>query len=213
MITNYVSNDVNEYTSSTTSGVTTTTITTANGNMTAATTGSQTTNYTFNALNQLTGKSGGPNGTFSYVYDPLGHQISSTVNSQTTNNLIDPFGLGNVAAQFNGSGNLVAHYTIWSGTGQPGQRERSGVLLRLQPSGLDRRDHECGGGVCQPIQLRSFWPGYDDQRGDCESIHVCGAGWGFERREWAGLHAGADLQYRDRSIPDRRSSRPRWRRH
>ena len=46
--------------------------------MIAATTNGQTTAYTFNALNQLTGVSG-PNGTFSYVYDPLGYQISSTV--------------------------------------------------------------------------------------------------------------------------------------
>ena len=48
-------------------------------------------------------------------YDPLGYQISSTVNGQTTNNLIDPFGLGNVAAQFDSSGNLVAHYTYGLG--------------------------------------------------------------------------------------------------
>ena len=114
VVTNYVSNDVNEYTSTTTNGVTTNYQYDANGNLIAATTNGQATSYTFNALNQLTGVSG-PNGTFSYVYDPLGYQISSTVNAQTTNNLIDPFGLGNVAAQFNGSGNSVAHYTYGFG--------------------------------------------------------------------------------------------------
>ena len=115
VVTNYVSNDVNEYTSTTTNGVTTTYDYDPNGNMIAAKTGGQTTSYTFNALNQMTGVSGSPVGTFSYVYDPLGYQISSTVNGQTTNNLIDPFGLGNVAAQFNSSGNLVAHYTYGLG--------------------------------------------------------------------------------------------------
>ena len=67
----------------------------------------------------------GPNGTFSYSYDPLGYQISSTVNGQTTNNLIDPFGLGNVAAQFDSSGNLVAHYTY--GLGLVSQVSASGT--------------------------------------------------------------------------------------
>jgi RHS repeat-associated protein len=114
VVTNYVSNDVNEYTSTTTNGVTTSSQYDANGNLIAATTGGQTTSYTFNALNQLTGVSG-PNGTFSYVYDPLGYQISSTVNGQTTHNLIDPFGLGNVAAQFDSSGNVVAQYTYGLG--------------------------------------------------------------------------------------------------
>ena len=125
VVTNYVSNDVNEYTSTTTNGVTTTYQYDPDGNLIAATTGGQTTTYTFNALNQLTGVSGGPNGTFSYVYDPLGYQISSTVNGQTTNNLIDPFGLGNVAAQFNSSGNLVAHYTY--GLGLVSQVSASGT--------------------------------------------------------------------------------------
>ena len=96
----------------------------ANGNLIAATTNGQTTSYTFNALNQLTGVSG-PNGTFSYMYDPLGYQISSTVNGQTTNNLIDPFGLGNVAAQFDSSGNLIAHYTY--GLGLVSQVSASGT--------------------------------------------------------------------------------------
>jgi RHS repeat-associated protein len=113
-VTNYVSNDVNEYTSTTTNGVTTTYQYDANGNLISATSGGQTTTYTFNALNQLTGVSG-PNGTFSYTYDPLGYQISSTVNGQTINDLIDPFGLGNVAAQFNSSGKLVAEYTYGLG--------------------------------------------------------------------------------------------------
>jgi RHS repeat-associated protein len=114
VVTNYVSNNVNEYMSSTTNGVTTTYRYDGNGNLIGATTGGQTTAYTFDALNQLTGVSG-PNGTFSYTYDPLGYQIASNANGQTTDNLIDPFGLGNVAAQFDSSGNLVAHFTYGLG--------------------------------------------------------------------------------------------------
>ena len=51
-----------------------------------------------------------------YVVRSARYQISSTVNGQTTNNLIDPFGLGNVAAQFDGSSETpVAHYTYGKG--------------------------------------------------------------------------------------------------
>ena len=124
VVTDYVSNDVNEYTSTTTNGVTTTYQYDANGNLIGATTGGQTTTYTFDALNQLTGVSG-PNGTFSYTYDALGYQISSTANGQTTSNLIDPFGLGNLAAQFDSSGNLIAEYTY--GLGLVSQVDGSGT--------------------------------------------------------------------------------------
>src|SRR5262249_16683518 len=44
-----------------------------------------------------------------------GYQVSSTANGQTTNNLIAPFGLGNLAAQFDRKGNLIAHYTYGFG--------------------------------------------------------------------------------------------------
>ncbi len=124
VVTDYVSNDVNEYTSTTTTGVTTSYQYDANGNLISATASGVTTSYTFDAINQLTGVSG-PNETFSYAYDPLGYQISSTVNGQTTNNLIDPFGLGNVAAQFDVSGDLVAHYTY--GLGLVSQVNASGT--------------------------------------------------------------------------------------
>ena len=110
VVTDYTSNSMNEYTQV---GDTTYQYD-ANGNMIGATTNGQTTTYSFNALNQLIGVSGTP-GSFSYSYDALGYQISSTANGQTTNNLIDPFGLGNVAAQFDSSGNLIAHYTYGLG--------------------------------------------------------------------------------------------------
>ncbi len=110
VVTDYTSNSMNEY-----ARVGDTSYQyDANGNLIAATTNGETTTYTFNALNQLTGVSGST-GTYSYTYDALGYQISATANGQTTNNLIDPFGLGNVAAQFDGSGNLIAHNTYGLG--------------------------------------------------------------------------------------------------
>ncbi len=124
VLTNYVSNDVNEYTSSATSGANTTYRYDANGNLIGASTNGQTTTYSFNALSQLAGVSGST-GTYSYVYDALGNQISSVANGETTNNLIDPVGPANVAAQLNGSGNLTARYMY--GLGLVSQVNTSGT--------------------------------------------------------------------------------------
>ena len=161
--------------------------------MIAATTSGQTTTYTFNALNQLTGVSG-PTGTFSYSYDALGYQISSTANGQTTNNLIDPFGLGNVAAQFDSSGNLIAHFTY--GLGWSARSAASGTWYyydyNLQGSTVGITNS--AGEYVNQYSYDPFGAGHDGQRGDCESVYVCGAGWGFERWERADLHAGSVLR-------------------
>jgi RHS repeat-associated protein len=110
----YVVNNVNEYTSSTTNGITTGFQYDADGNLIAQTTGSSTTTYSFNVLNQLTAVNG-PGLTASYGYDPLGHRTSQTVNGVATHFQIDPARLGNVVATFGGAGALTAHYTYGFG--------------------------------------------------------------------------------------------------
>ena len=153
----------------------------ANGNLIAATNG-QTTTYTFNALNQLTGVSR-QTGTFSYTYDALGYQISSTVNGQTTNNLINPWA-GKRQAQFTGSGNLIAHYTYRLGTGQPGHRKRNLVLLRLRPLQLTVGITNAAGAYVNQYSYDPFGQVTTISAGDRESIYVRGAG-RIRRRERA----------------------------
>jgi RHS repeat-associated protein len=53
--------------------------------------------------------------TWTYQYDALGNRITTTHNGQTTHDLVDPFGMGNVVGEFDGSGNLMAHYTVGLG--------------------------------------------------------------------------------------------------
>ena len=48
---------------------------------------------------------------WNFQYDGLGNRVASTHNGNTTHYLIDPSGLGNVEAEFNGTGALTAHYT------------------------------------------------------------------------------------------------------
>ncbi len=99
--TAYSTNDMNEYTS--VGGVADTYD--ADGNLTS----DGTNTYTYNSLNQLIGVTG-PSGTTTYTYNALGQRVASTTNGQTTQCLIDPSGFGDVVAEFDGSGNLIASY-------------------------------------------------------------------------------------------------------
>ncbi len=108
--TTYVSNNMNQYTSVGSA----TYAYDADGNLLSTTSGGATTSYTYDLQGNLVGVST-PQGTSSYQYDALGFRVAATINGQTTQYLIDPTGLGSVVAQFNGSGNLLAHYTYGLG--------------------------------------------------------------------------------------------------
>ena len=127
VVTNYVVNNVNEVTSSITAGLGTTAYQyDLDGNLSAATdpTGN-TTNYTYDDLNQLTAVKG-PGLSASYFHDPLGNLVSQTVNGATTNFQVDPTGYGDIAAGtvvaafsgggvYSNSGGLLEHYTYGLG--------------------------------------------------------------------------------------------------
>ncbi len=115
VVTTYVVNNVNEYTSSTTAGAVTTTYQYDNdGNLIKTAAPGGTTTYTFNEANQLTAASG-PDMSANYTYGALGSRISQSINGVTTSFQVDPIGTGNVVATFNGSGQLAAHYTYGLG--------------------------------------------------------------------------------------------------
>ena len=112
--TTYVVNNVNEYTSTTTSGVTASYQYDADGNLIAQTDPSGTTSYTFNELDELTAVQG-PGLSASYGYDVLGERNSQTINGVTTNFEIDPTIGGALVATFGAGGALTAHYTYGFG--------------------------------------------------------------------------------------------------
>ncbi len=56
-----------------------------------------------------------PTDSWIYEYDALGNQIATIHNGQTTENLVDPTGLGNLVGQYTSSGSLVAGYTYGLG--------------------------------------------------------------------------------------------------
>ena len=113
VVTTYAVNNVNEYASSTTNGITTSYRYDAAGNRIQEVSAQGTTNYTYDEENRLTGIAG-PGGTWNYQYNALGNLVATTHNGQSTNYLVDPAGLGNVVGEY-GSSSLIAHYTYGLG--------------------------------------------------------------------------------------------------
>lgn len=66
--------------------------------------------FAYDDENRLIGVTS-PEGTWLYEYDALGHRVASTHNGVRTQYLVDPTGWGNVVAEYDANGDLLAHYT------------------------------------------------------------------------------------------------------
>ncbi len=182
LVTTYVVNNVNEYTSSTTSGVTTGYQYDADGNLVAQTGPGGTTSYTFNELDQLTAV-GRLNLSASYRYDALGNQNSRTINGVTTNFEIDPTVAGGaVVASFGSGGALRCALHLRVRPGEPGERSRNCRLLRLQQHRLDCGDHGAQRQLRESIQLPAVRTDDDHQRAAGESLYLRRTTRSLERR-------------------------------
>ena len=91
----------------------------ANGNLATVTDSSGTTTYTYNDLNELVSIANPDGSVQSFQYSPLGFMIGTSTASggstSQTNYLVDPTGLGNVVAAYNGNGSLIADYNYGLG--------------------------------------------------------------------------------------------------
>ena len=81
----------------------------ADGNLVQVSSTEGTTTYTYDVENRLVGVTCGAD-TWQYVYDALGRRVETIVNGVATRHIIDPVGLGNRTGDYDGSGNLIAHY-------------------------------------------------------------------------------------------------------
>ncbi len=113
--TAYTVNDMNQYTN--VGGVASTYD--AAGQLTS----DGTTTYTYGPTGQLASVAFGAV-TTSFVYNALGQQISSNSNGQTTQNIVDPGGLGGIVGTLDGSGDVTSHMTYGLGLVGCGQRQR-----------------------------------------------------------------------------------------
>jgi RHS repeat-associated protein len=103
--TNYITNNMNQYAQVGAASYTYD----ADGNMVRKTVGAQTTFYEYDIENRLV-RVVSPEGTWQYTYDALGNRVAVTINGTTRRYVHDPIGLVDVAAEYNGSGNLIARY-------------------------------------------------------------------------------------------------------
>ncbi len=117
--TAYDTNELNEYTSV---GAGTLTYD-ADGNLISESGGNRNASYAYDAQNRLvqvvtTG------GTWNYEYDVFGNRTATVHNGQRTEYLLDPTGLVDVVGEFDGAGNVLAHYA--QGLGLAGRFDASG---------------------------------------------------------------------------------------
>ncbi|MGD1919851.1 MAG: hypothetical protein ACFCAD_13750 [Pleurocapsa sp.] len=103
---NYSTNNLNQYQSA----GTTTYSYDLDGNLTSKTEGGQTWTYSYNDDNCLVEVIDGDNNLTQYEYDAFGNRTATVYNGQRTEYLIDPFGYGDVIAEYDGDGNLIAKY-------------------------------------------------------------------------------------------------------
>jgi RHS repeat-associated protein len=106
----------------------------ANGNLQTVTDSSGTTTYAYNDLNQLVSITGSDGTVTTFQYSPLGFLVGTNVNGTQTNYLVDPTGLGNVVASYNGSGSLIANYAYGLG-----------LVAQNGPSGTGYYDFDASG--------------------------------------------------------------------
>ena len=104
--TAYVINNLNEYLSAGGASFTYDT----DGNLVSKSGAGGTWQYIYDDEGRLVSTTG-PGVTWTYEYDALGSLVGQTRNGARTEYLVDPTGLGDVIAEFNGSGTLLAHYT------------------------------------------------------------------------------------------------------
>ncbi len=110
----------------------------ANGNVATVTEASGTTTYDYNDLNQLVSITNPDGSVQSFQYSPLGFMVGTSTTSggttSQTNYLVDPTGLGNVVAAYNGTGSLIAKYTYGLG-----------LVSQSGPSGAGYYDFDASG--------------------------------------------------------------------
>ena len=113
--TEYTTNNLNQYE---TSGATVYDYD-DDGNLISKTENGQTRTYEYNVENRLVRVVDRDGVETRYEYDALGNRTATVYNGERTEYLVDPFGLGDVVAEYDGTGGLVARYNHGIGLGEP----------------------------------------------------------------------------------------------
>jgi YD repeat-containing protein len=104
-LSQYSTNDLNEYLAF----GDTTQVFDAAGNLVSSSDSAGSHSFSYNVDGRLVGEIT-PQGSWTYEYDVFGNRIASTHAGVRTEYLVDPFGMGDVVAEYTGAGSLKAHY-------------------------------------------------------------------------------------------------------
>ena len=129
-VSSYTTNASNELTSTSSASYTYD----SNGNTLTKTVGSNTTTYSWDYENRLTGVTlPGAGGTVSFKYDPLGRRIEKTTSSTTS---VYAYDGNNLVEETNSSGAVVARYAQTEKVDEPLAMLRSGATSYYNADGL-----------------------------------------------------------------------------
>jgi RHS repeat-associated protein len=148
---NYTVNDLNEYVAF---GSTNQTFDAA-GNLVASSNPGGSTSYRYDAEGRLVSQIT-PSGTWAYEYDALGNRIASTHDGVRTEYLVDPSGLGNVVGEYDGAGNLQAHYVHGLGLTSRVDAESAAAYYQFDAAGNTTQLTGTGGTVLSTYNYLPF---------------------------------------------------------
>ncbi|MCL4504452.1 MAG: hypothetical protein M1434_08630 [Chloroflexi bacterium] len=106
----------------------------ADGNVLTKTISGQPWTYAYDTQGRLTAMAS-PTETWTFEYDAIGNRSAMTHNGNRTEYLVDPFGMGYAFAEYDGAGQVLAHYI--SG---------NGIVARVEPTDILRYYHYDGAG-------------------------------------------------------------------
>ncbi len=104
--TDYLTNNLNQYTNAGTTSYTYD----KDGNLLTKTEAGKTWSYGYDSKSRLVRVTDPNNLITKYEYDVFGNRSASLVGTKRTEYLVDPLGMGDVLAEYNGSGALIASY-------------------------------------------------------------------------------------------------------
>ncbi len=138
----------------------------ANGNLIRKKEGINTTTYDYNYDNRLI-RVTSPEGVYEYTYDALGNRAGVTHNGILTRYSVDPLGIGDVVAEYNGNGSLIARYTHGLGLLSKVDSSGSEYYYSFNPTGHTTGITDSSGKIMNQYQYTPF----GEYRQKSETIH------------------------------------------
>ena len=128
----------------------------ADGNLIARTDAGGTTTYQYDAENRLTRIVTPADGTYDYTYDALGYRSAVAHDANITRYVHDPSGLANVAAEYDGLGELTARYAYATGLVARQAADGGYAYYAFDATGHTRQLSDASGAIVNEYDYDAF---------------------------------------------------------